>query len=441
MSFLRVALEEDNSIGESPLVQDELTSFEDDIDAAAFNEEHRVDANAAEAIALENMILNVRMFKDLIGKRNYSQEAANVMAAVIRNQMQSEGCSFINVDMQSGSDDSLKHQLTLESAMDWLNRMLQQPVMDFKHQWNGVTDFFRGLNGKFAKYDEKLGNAMNEYKSKQNELSKTGNKVALNELWFFFKTGDGQMTNLNGGLSFDTNASAYVLETYTRNVITETEKLAGLLSSARLKDEKSVLAFIKAVEGLKSPTELFDKKYLMGKPLFNVTGFEVKRGKRHSAIDVSGKTCTRFAELASGDLITQTGTYSHPALKVAYQLTKPTSSWADLVVANEFTYSADDIEKVIEFGQKYLNNVKAYNNMLSKYSNAINKICKALESFGKEESNISDDVDARQFSNQLVKIVGTYMDAYTLPAKHEVARSLRGAKYCHYLALRMIFNA
>lgn len=440
MSFLRAALEDDQTF-DTPMIQDDLSNFEDDIDAAAFNEEHLADADAASAVSVENMMLNVQAFKSLIGQRNYNVEAANVLSRVIRNQMQSDGFSFKRIDMQSEGDDLLRHQLTLESVMEWFDRIVQQPVMDFKHQWNAVTDFFRGLNSKIAKYDEKLGNTMNEYKSKQSSLSKSGNKVALNELWFFFKTGDGQMTNLNGGLSFDTNASAYVLDTYAKNVISEIEKLANAISSARLRDEKQVLSFIKAVEGLKSPVEMFDKKYLMGKPLFNVTGFEVKKGKRHSAVDVSNKTCERFAELASGQLVTQTGTYTHPTLKVAYQLTKPVSYWADLFAVNDFTYSANDIATVIDFGHKYLKNINTYGDLLAKYSNAINKIFKALEKLGKEESTASDDVNMRMVTNQLMKIVGTYFDAFTLPAKYEIARSLRGAKYCNYLALRMIYNA
>lgn len=446
-SFLNAVLKP-IAISVEDYCNDEDAMYERQLADSCVSDMHRSAHLSTNMASLESMCVGTMLLKGLLSQRNYNQESANVLSVLLQNQMASDGYNFTSIDLQSSDSNYQAHQLTLEAAIDWVNKIFQQTVVHTKHTWNATMDFFHGLDSRISKYEQKLEAASSEFKAKSNGLQKTGNRVSLNELWYFFKTGDGQATDLMGDLMFDTNASKYVLVEYTGKVISEMEKLASIISRAKFSDDKQVLSFVKQIEGLKTPSELFDKKYLTGKPLFNVTGFKVTKSKRSKAITIDGKVCSRFAEMASLDPVTQDGSLAHTGLKAGYFLSNgvpvlnTVSNITELVVANEFIYSVNQIGQVIDFGKRYIDGITKYADLASKFATVSNKLIKSLENESMMMSNYTDENSViKPVISQMLKIVNSYEMAFSQPAKSEVARSLRGAKYCHYLALRMIYNA
>lgn len=432
VSFLKLSLENEGS--DLQEVNDNLSVIEEQIAATAEAEANKQELQNADAVASEHIGLTTKLLQQTTSQSNYSQESANLLCVILAAQLESVGCKVRNVDMQSYDNNQL-HQLTLEGAGDWMNHAWQSSVLTFKHEWNAVADFFRNQNSAIGKYSSKLDSTEREFNSKKSEFKTGGSEVSLDQLWYFFRTDKGAAKNLFTEIVSDVAASKFVLNDYTSAVIDEMKKIASIAKGANFKDEKGMATFIKQIEGIKTPEELFGKKYANGKPLFNVTGFEPTSHKHHRAVTVGDYTATKMAALASAPILKESGSWAHIGKKVASKL--PYAPFATFAAATKVDFNSGDINSVITNGQKYLENIGNYHDMERKAESAAADM---FDSLGKFIKNPYTNTSSHIVFTQIAAIMSNLQHALINPAMGEVARSLRGAKYCNYLALRMIYN-
>lgn len=360
--------------------------------------------------------------------------------------------SLAKESLMEVTDTVERHKLILESIQmegELWQRFAQNQVLAWKHSMNAVGDFFRSVGGRMAKYREKLAATKREYNSKKNELKGEVN-VSQTELWYHFSDDKGPIqTNFAQHLKSDVAMSTYVLVTYPKAVLAEAKQLCAMMKSSNTSTPEGILKFGQAVEKLKSVAELFDPK-LIGTTFFSVVKLERNEGKPRRTVTVAGKSLDRLAKLSAFDYVEETGSVAHTAKKVGSHIAAGAiaqvpggtvvAPLATSAVAGKFSVSAADIGYIIDAGDVYLNNVEAYIKLEGEYKAVCNEAENATDALYKNlDKNNNEGVEVL---NQAEKLLSNLLlTGFSQPAKSEMARSIKCAKYNMYLANRAIYNA
>ena len=437
---------------EMALVEDAL---EGDIEADVVRDDAEISENLDEQEEVKAAMESLFIIQDNIAATIKAKTCSAQSIGFMRHQANVElGRVHMRLSGQAmesaGMSLEEQHTIVLESIGGALDRIAQKYVLNFKHQWNAMTDVFRSVKGRIGRYEQSLNEAEAALDKKKSSLKQHTHKGSLVELWYFFATDKGQAKDIMNAIPKDLEMSTYVLTKYVPDVLAEMTKFSNALKSGTYKTVDDFKRVLNNLEKLKNPGELFETKYIgRGKPYFNVTGLVFNTGNKRTPLSLGGQTFQRLSDLALPFYVQESGSVGHSAKKVATQVGQAVPGAIGLGVAigttaaaAEIAFSTEDISKAIEYGKKYLNNVTTCTDLSSKLESYEEVFGTALNKFFSEgELSPEDDKARSRISFQISQIADNFTRAIGTPANAEMARSLRAGKYCAYLAKRMVYTA
>ena len=325
----------------------------------------------------------------------------------------------------------------VDSIRNGFDNYFQSLILSQKHQNDIFLDFWKSTNSLLSKYNKALKDTEEEFHEKAHKFREGEHHASLIELWYFFTTKNGQSRNVVADLSIDVPHSAYILVEYPKAVLGALTKLNGLLRNAKLDSDKNAGAFFSAVEKLPSIEDLFKSQHLGEGILFNVTSVERKVKPSSHVVELDGHRFTELAELSNRAEVIESKSVGHTAWKIFGHggIAKAVKNYE----REDFKLSTKEIGDLIEFGKHYIRNVEGYLSLKTEIDRAFNDTKSAIEKL--QRSATVDSMGARQGIKQVTGYLNNLSKAITTPALDEVVRSIKGAKYCNYIALRLIYNA
>lgn len=324
-----------------------------------------------------------------------------------------------------------------ENLRNGFDDMFQAIVVSWKHHHDVFADFIGTVNSRLATYVTDLEKTSEEFQEKKSKFRDGKHHGSFAELWYFFTSKNGESKNLIHDLNFDTEASHYILNEYVKEVLSALVKTGSVIGKAKLSSERDASSFFEEIGKLPAIDDMFKSKYLGEGILYNVTTVELKRKPVGRVIEIGGKKLSGLAAVAAKSSVIETKSLAHSAWKVAGQTGIGQS--IKLSQTTPFELTTEEIGKVIDFGKRYAQNIENYLKFKREVEIAFQDVQRSVE---KLRQQINPDVPhVHEALKQVTDYVDNLMKAVTTPAVDEIKRSIKGAKYCNYLALRMIYNA
>jgi hypothetical protein len=465
-----------------------IGSFAEECDQAFTDTEHQSDA-------LESIRDYTNQLANLISRKEVSLVTLALIRQGVDHQAARLGREVILPALESIDDVPLEAQavIALEGFKNFLGNVVQEFVVGFKHQKDVIGDFLRTTSQITAKYEKKTLENKREWNTVKGNLGRGDVSVGANGLLYFFAKGKNNPTVgklfgkgvLLSAMKEDLAISNYILSQYPKAILIEMKALAAILRSASFKTPESMLKIAQRVEKLKTPTELFDKKYhgaeLLGASVLVAPAAKPKAIKtaEHAAklprlAEMAGSKQVGYSYDKAMAVLQGAHTVGSIAGSVALSAVAPglgvlnsaahhathTLSVAALTSTPEtsYTFNVKDIETIFDIAEKYLDNVRiciGYEREIVRVMDELDAAVEKIEASGDE---LADELLAKEGNNTVGKEWDDYAAqchifelilnygsslrrAVQKPVYGEVARALRGSKYCNYLGLRAIHNA
>jgi hypothetical protein len=415
----------DNLVEDLLHADEELSTQTRDIETTAAVLEHLDDY----AIVLESMIENDEC----------TPQALQLVETGINNELARMDETMELPAMEADTTPAQRGQMALEFLRDWFHRVATNWVLQRKHSRDFWNDLIRSVESRVGKYRARLDKGKAEYEHKKDgwhESQHTGNLV---EMWYHFATDNGDAKRLIPEIEKDVKMSAYVLIEYPKKVSELYKKSQSVLGSAKVTDEASALRLGKAIEALQHPAALFDRSMIGGKPFLSVTGLEVDMGTKRKPVSIGGTTLAKLSELASPKKVVESGSWKHTAMKIAkHTVASSVGTGANMTIK----FTTQDVGTVIDAGFQYLEHVDAYLKQAKDFEHAGEGFEKIFQGF---ESSVPQQMHSGREVAAMIRQIQQYLEnieeCFKSPATKEMARSIKGAKYCDYMSLRMIYQA
>lgn len=452
-------------------------------------------AAEGESAAIESIREYTEQLEGLIVRKEVSMVALSLIRKGVDANAQRLGREVLLPALESVEDVPLEAQATiaLEGFKNFLNNVIQEFVLGFKHQKDTLQDFLRTVSDLTAKYEKKTLENKRHWNDVKGDLAGGEVSVGANGLLYFFAKGrdNGTVGKLFGkgvllaAMKEDLATSKYILTQYPKAVIGEIKSLANILRGTSITKPEDMLKMAAAVEKLKTPTELFDKKY-HGADLLGATSLNMPAAKpkaiKHEEL---AKKLGRLSEMSGSKQVGYTADKNMTMLKGAHALGSAPASIAMSVAVpglglvnsaahhltstlplaaatsmkeTSFTFDVSDISTVFEIAESYLDNVRACIGLERELVRAIDELDAAAEKVNNAsdalvdrllhekdkdlaEKGWNDFVAACHVFDHVMRYGNILRRALQRPAHGELARALRASKYCNYLGLRAIYNA
>lgn len=332
----------------------------------------------------------------------------------------------IGTDIRNGFDD-----------------LFQFYVVNWKHWRDVQNDFWSATNPKIARYEQKLKETEREFNEKRHSFREGNHHISLMELWYFFRTKEGETRNILRDMKNDTAFSHFVLVEYNKLINDQLKKAASILQGAHVRSVADAQKLFSQIEGLKSIDEMFDDKWLGDGRYFNVTSVVKSIGSVSKTISstIGGKDFTRLAELAAASSVSETKSKKHTLMKVAANVTSIGAAIKGASIA-PMELSTDEIAEVIQYGKVYIANLDQGLELNQASDASVASLIRAFENLKRNVRNdIEDSEDIKRGMRLVGKVIDNYITALKQPFGSEVIRSIKGAKYSYYIGLRAIYNA
>jgi hypothetical protein len=392
---------------------------------------------------------------------------------------------------------SLEAQATiaLESFKNFLNNVVQEFVLGFKHHKDLIGDFLRTTSQVTAKYEKKTLENKRHWQDVKSTIAGGDVSVGANGLLYFFAKGkeDPTVGKLLGkgvlvpAIREDLAHSKYILTQYPKTVLQEMRSLSAILRTASFKKPEDMRRMAAQVEKLKTPVELFDSKR-HGAELLGATQLVARQGKPKEMMATSEhKPMTRLAAMAGAKHMGHVDSNgmnfvrgNHAAGSVAGALalnavvpgigpvvygvkhlatTLPVAAITS-TAETAYTFNTKEIPVIFELAESYLDNVRACIGYEREIVRAMDELEAAIEKADESGDHLVDELTALEKKDHtaaekgwheftaachvfehVVAYAHTLRRAIQKPVHGEIARALRASKYCNYLGLRAIQNA
>jgi hypothetical protein len=429
-----------DQVGEEVVVDDV-----DDLEADLLHADEELQAQTrdieTQAVVLEHLDNYAIILENLIETDQCTELSGQLLEEGINNELARVDESMTLPALESGTTPAQRHQMALEFLRDWFHRVATGWVVSRKQKNDFWSDLIKSVEVRVGKYRTRLEKGQSEYNHKKDgwqDAVHTGNLV---EMWYHFATEHGDAKRLVPEIMKDVKMSSYVLIEYPTKLSALYNKAHSTLAGHKLTDQASGLALGKAVEALPHPASMFDRSLLGGKPFLSVTGLEMDVGSKRKAVTVDGVTFMKLSELASPKKVIESGSWSHTVKKVATYVSDfaaGTKSGPNMTIK----FTTEDVGNVISAGFQYLEHVDAYLKLAKQFTNDAGKFDKIFEGY---EKSVAEQMQSGREIAAMLRQIQQYLenieDCFMSPASKEMARSVKGARYCDYMSLRMIYQA
>lgn len=333
-----------------------------------------------------------------------------------------------------------------------LKNNAQEIVVSWKNFYDVIGDFFTSTEKQATTYRSRLEGVKKEYEEKKSGWKETTHHGSLAEMQYFFirnpkrEMGWKKLKDLVADLRTDIKYSNDILSKLPETALKNLQEFSSALNSARFGKESDIKSVVSSFEHQSPVKDLVDKKLIGDYLLFDARSIEYVAKPGHSfKSDLSKKQ--KLVDLAVSAEYKETKSVLHRAGKVLRgsgiggALHGLSNRWfSDLEVTTE------EIGDVIRIGFQYIDNIDEFGKLQNKYRAQMSSFGKALNKFmdAASEADFDKGVDPDEVAD-LAHIATTHstnlrkalLDMQTV----EVARALKGAKYCGYMANRLVFNA
>jgi hypothetical protein len=483
-----------------------LENLDDDLpeggDSALGSYAEACDAQFEDSEVQSQALEAIRDHSDQLASMINCGECNAVALGLIRHAVQQQarrmGRELTMPALEDVETISIEAQSTiaLESFKNFLNNVVQEFVLGFKHHKDLIGEFLRTTSEITAKYEKKTLENSRHWVDVKKEVDLGADvSVGANGLLYFFAKGTQDPTvgkllgsgKLLEALKEDVKVSKYILTQYPKAVMQEMKSLASILRSANFKRSGDIIKMASQVEKLKTPVELFDSKY-HSQELLGAAQLHAQAPRtRKLPPATTYKAMPRMAEMAGAKHVGYKGSNNMKFLRASGAVSSAAGATALNVAAPgigtmmygvhklstalptaaltstkemAFTFKVKEIETVLDIAEAYLDNVRA----CVGYEREIVRVMDELDAAIERANNSSDDVveeliklektdrdgankgwnefqEACHVFEQIMAFANALRRAIQKPVHGEAARSLRAAKYCNYLALRAMYNA
>lgn len=481
-----------------------LENLDDDLpeggDSALGSYAESCDAAFEDSEVQSQALETIRDYSDQLAGMINRGDCTPIALSLLRHNMQTQaqrmGRELVMPALEGIDSISIEAQSTiaLESVKNFLNNVVQEFVIGFKHHKDLIGDFLRTTSEITAKYEKKsLENGRHWHDVKKDiDMSQTVS-VGANGLYFFFAKGNENPTvgkllgegKLLDALKEDVQISKYILTQYPKVVMQEMKSLAAILRGASFKKQGDMVRMVAQVEKLKTPVELFDSKYHNAELLGAANLHAAPNRPRKMQPATSHKPMPRMAEMAGAKHVgykgskgmgylrgfgAVTGAAGATALNMAApgvgQLAYATGKVATglpMALATStketaYSFPASAIPTILSIAEKYLDCVRGAVGYEREIVRVLDELDAAIERANDSSEALVDAISELKDKEEADKAWSAYIEdchlfeqvlafanslrrALQKPVHGEAARALRAAKYCNYLALRAMFNA
>jgi hypothetical protein len=272
-------------------------------------------------LAVESLISYIGVTSELIKEKRCSLESLKLIKLGSEPHLRTLGFAPVSFALENEKTVEELHQIALE---DFFTSFIQTVGLSAKHVGETIVSLFESKENSVQRFKHNIKASQSWLKSGGLDSNKTVT-VRLYELWYYFKTSAGQTKDIVSALTNEVEMSNYVLHKYTDSILNEIKKLTSIVNSIKGTSDKDAAELAKKVQALKSPVDLFDKSYLNGHYL-NVSNFAVQEGSDRKIITVENETFEKLAKLATPSLVTFEVSYKHIGLKSLMQVAKAAST-------------------------------------------------------------------------------------------------------------------
>jgi hypothetical protein len=432
----------------------------------------------------------------LINRGEVSMVALSLIRQGVAPHTQRLGRDLILPALESAETVDVDTQATiaLEGMRNYLNNVIQEFVIGFKHHKDTIADLLKTVSELTAKYEKKTLENKRQWNSVKGDLAGGDVSVGANGLLYFFAKGRGANTvgklfgkgALLKALEEDVKISKYILTVYPKEVIGEMRALSTILRGASFRKPSDMVRMAQQVERLKTPTELFDEKH-HGADLLGATSLKTPEARQKKIkISEHAKPMPRLATMAgarhigyasdknmtmirAGHAVNSTpahialGAAVTPGLGAAVATIHHMTNTLPMAAGTStpetsYTFAVSDIPKIFDIADDYLSNVRTCIGFERELVRAIDELDAALEKVSDSSDELVDEIQKIQDKAESEKAWNEFIEACHLfehvssyaqalrraiqrPTHGELARALRASKYTNYLGLRAIFNA
>lgn len=331
------------------------------------------------------------------------------------------------------------------------NRIIQSEVVNWKQFVDSITQAVESAENRRTEYDKRLAKTLAEYKEKSpgwKSDDHTGSMASLGLHFFLrdFERGESKFekahraeTDPVQALATDTAYSRYLLDTWPRKALEYMKRLTSIVGTAKVKNDKDLVAVIKKVEGLGYLPDQFRRDLLDPGVLLDVHNLKLSKEQQIATVSLDGETFERLTRQANNQHIEFKGRIGRKLGKAFIATLGGTTRAVDSAMAPSFKYSGDDIEAAVKYGHAYLDSTETYQKLSEEFGKAYKAFSEAMSRFYSTNTDLSRE--QRKVVRQFTNVAMTARSNFTNPAIHEVGRALVGARASNYLALRMIASA
>jgi len=440
MSLLRLALCSTEAVETSAPVElnddDELVSSVGGLTIDAREEEQK-------AAALESFYEYDQLTRHLQDQGIWKTPVADAIRTIYRQRLDSLGSSDIALEAIFAETDAIALEGIGEVSRNILDGYLQLIVVSTKHKWNAIADFFTKTDAHVKKYSEKLESTRSEYDEKKSDFRDSNHLLYLGELYYFFMK-KGELTrSIIQDLKEDLELAHFVLVDVPEKAIAALKKSVSIIGSKKPSTDRDIESLVDSFEKMPDIEAIFPKKYLGEKILFNNVSIEIVRGTGNKAAIIGGKSREKLAELAElarKIQIKEVKSKAHTAFKAVGATWAPAQIGAAIGAAIDTEkVTTLEIGQIISSGEHYLENVRSYTKHRNDLKRLFTDLERCLDVLGGGSDSLS--TESKRAVKQIASYIQNIMLLVSQPGGDEVLRSIRGAKYCDYLAKRLIYNA
>ncbi|BDD79616.1 hypothetical protein [Burkholderia phage FLC9] len=407
-----------------------------DVERAADDADGEYEIEQSDAVAIEQLCAWRDLLAHQIQSKTVSLESIAMVQMGVQQIYARQGVRMRTISQESNMSVEAYGKYVMEGIFGAIGNSI---VLPFKRWKDRLGDLFRTLPSQAEKYRSKLTTAREELHQKPFSGAA---EINMHELWGFFTTGEGQAVKTLATLQKDLAMDKYVLVDYPQQLGKLVQQAAGIIGNGDWSTDEGAKRAALELEKLPHPADLFNKQFLSEgkKPYLGVTGLDLQVGAKRKVLSIGGVALPKLAELASAKRVTETGSLGHDvanlAGKIGGKIVGNAVNTASIVLSKNVKMSQQDLDKLITFGEEYVNNVDAYLKGASQLNGAFEALDAAIEkhSHGKYEAGAGAVLQqAAGYADQLVQAWGN-------PAVREVRRALRGARFVAYMARRGIFH-
>jgi hypothetical protein len=407
-----------------------------EIDRVADDADGEYDMEQQEAVAIEQLGAWRDLLAHQIKTKTVSMESIALIQMGVQQIYASQGVRMRTVAQESNMTAEAYGTYVMESIFGAIGNSI---VLPFKRWKDRLGDLFKSLPAQAEKYKGKLETARQELHQKPFSGAA---EINMHELWGFFTTGEGQAVKTLAVLQKDLAMDKYVLVDYPQQLGKLVASLAGIVGHGDFNSPEGAKRAALEVEKLQHPVDMFNQQFISHgkKPYLGVTGLDIKVGAKRKVLSIDGQAFTKLAELASVKRVDESSSFGHNFLnaagKVGGKVLGNAVNTASIVLSKNAKMTSQELDKLITFGEEYVNNVDAYLKNSQQLWNSLQQLDQAIEkhSHGKLQG------EAAAVFMQIAQFADVCVQAAGNPAIREANRALRGARFVAYMARRGIFH-